>query len=204
MKERPIIMTTDSIRGILDGRKTMTRRVIKPQPELCGNFYELDKAGWSSGITSITPVYGHSLYYACPYGVPGDRLWVREAFKIEEENRVRYLADIDQPAYERGWRSSIFMPRWASRITLEVVNVRVERLQEISEEGAIAEGISPISPGYNGVMWSAKIADETLCSRDPIDLYSLVWDTLNAKRGYSWSSNPWVWVIEFKKAVSDG
>lgn len=183
MKERPILFSTEMVRAILDGRKTMTRRVMKPQPELRGNFYEFGKAGWSSGITSITPVYGHSLYYACPYGIPGDRLWVKETWAYTDYKDVCWKATDGESRIIR-WRSPIFMPRWASRINLEITGVRVERLQEMTYHDLEAEGMQ-------GELGAAS------------EEYIKLWDTLNAKRGYPWSSTPWVWVIEFRR-VSDG
>ena len=184
MKERPIIMTSESVRAILDGRKTQARMVMKPQPELRCNFYEFGGAGWSCSITSITPINGHSLYYACPYGVPGDRLWVREKFKIGQGRSIVYFDTPSRWAEGMSWKPSIFMPRWASRITLEVVNVRVEQLTDISDSDCYAEGI--ISP-----------QNDTL--GEPYYSFKDLWDSLNAKRGYPWSSNPWVRVIGFRR-----
>jgi len=162
MKARPIIMDAESVRGILGGRKTQTRR-----PILRGNL-------------------------RCPYGQPGDLLWVRETFRVkivESYSRkgpvwqrfVLYRADRDLPSsrFDR-WRSPITMPRWASRITLCVVNVRLEGLQEITEADAVAEGCP------DGV--------------NPREWFRQRWDTLNARRGFSWDVNPWVWVIEFENA----
>ena len=181
MTERPIMMTSESVRAILDGRKTQTRRVMKPQPELRCNFYEFGGAGWSCSITSITPIDGHSLYYACPYGVPGDRLWVRESWT--SSGMALYWKATDGADRVANWNSPIFMPRWASRLTLEVVSVRVERLTDISDSDCYAEGI--ISP-QNDILG------------EPYYSFKDLWDSINAKRGYPWSSNPWVWVISFR------
>lgn len=187
-KERPIIFSGDMVRAILAGRKTQTRRVVKDQ-----NAVEFSEE-------TREPLYVHSINcpgycdYACngggygdsPYGVPGDRLWVREKIGIQltpndkyPNGLVEYGADYHDGVdfiYEGGgsaWTPSIFMPRWASRITLEITGVRVERVQEITYLDAIAEGVD----------------------RD----YHLLWDRINAKRGYPWSANPWVWVVEFKR-----
>jgi hypothetical protein len=156
----------------------------------------------------------------CPYGVPGDRLWVREPWttslghfahtiiyqadnksaglKFSDDQQVwieRYERKHGNQGYSsylhevRGWAPSIFMPRWASRITLEVVNIRVERLQEISFDDAIAEGVCEYPPDAHGM--------RSECRR----WFQEIWDEINAKRGYGWDVNPWVWVIEFKQVT---
>lgn len=202
----PILFSSQMIRSILSGAKTQTRRVIKPQ----------------SLHNSEMPL---AAYQKCPYGTHGDLLWVREtwrAVELDSVDGILYAADsrfvaientIDAAnawcdSYSNGkhgskWRPSIYMPRWASRITLEMTGVRVQRLQAISERDAIAEGIechtsnlgsrhsnpTPIYPAFpdrDGGFLTAKAAFECL------------WDTINAKRGYSWHANPWVWVVNFK------
>jgi hypothetical protein len=194
MKERPILFSGDMVQAILDGRKTQTRRVIKPQPEIITTHdYSIKllqikgKGPWFEGDPNRT----------CPYGVVGDRLWVREMWctehrlddikpsKIGEAATVpiwyRATDDLNSVSLIPGkWRPSIFMPRWASRILLEITDVRVERLQKISEADAVAEGA-----GYWGC--------------DTVEVFRDLWDSINAKRGYSWSSNPWCWCISFKK-----
>lgn len=210
MKERPILFSSPMVRAILDGSKTQTRRIVKPQPHtVCGD----GKRAWSEGLYPGTFAYrdsdnGPNKYGQCPYGVPGDRLWVREAWachwandnlkpsEIEGEYwSVRYFADdfirgcaidgskamLDQCQKRR---SSIFMPRWASRITLEIVSVRVERLQDISEEDAKAEGIATTCPCAGG------------CDQHRKD-FCLLWESIHGLG--SWGSNPWVWCIEFKR-----
>lgn len=200
MRERPILFAGRLVRAILDGRKTQTRRVVKPSYLGDADCIEpLDDypAEWS--VWADGERHGNVL---CPYGVPGDRLWVRETGWQRPERTPRmmregadtwekYYFDADgldeaDHAQFKEWgfkrRPSIFMPRWASRLTLEVVNVRVERLQEISEEDALAEGIRP--PSDHG--------------RAPNrSLYASLWDELNG-RG-AWDANPWVWVVEFKR-----
>jgi hypothetical protein len=172
MKERPIIMGADSVRAILDGRKTQTRRVIKPQPKFIGapNVpFKTDDAN-PKGIIN------------CPYCKVGDRLWVREIFNCNEEG-IAYKAT--QPDMDGlPWKSPIYMPRTYSRITLEITDIRVERLQDITAQEAIAEGMP--------IPYVAR--DEY----EPISMYRELWEKLNSKRGYPWESNPWVWVIEFK------
>ena len=186
MKEHPILFSGEMVKAILEGRKTQTRRVIKHIPAMgkpddwCGKIKN----------PSFRQLFGDYARF-CPYGEPGDRLWVRETWAdlrsyINEtypnQAPVAYKADDTYLVGEK-WKPSIFMPRWASRITLEVVKVRVERVQEISVVDAIAEGIHPV---YG--------AQSIMC-------YAQLWDSINAKRGYPWDSNPWVWVIEFKRVA---
>ncbi len=192
MKERPILFSGPMVRAILEGRKTQTRRVIKPQPEKCG-----DNTVRFKGMTMAPS----SVHYNCPYGQPGDRLWVRETWRADVEGEtgavgIQYRADNhfedfagDSRVVEimRGsdnWRPSIHMPRWACRLLLDVKSVRVERLQDISNDDTAAEGVS----GYT--------------NKRRVDFIQL-WDSLNEKRGYGWETNPWVWVIEFERA-NDG
>ena len=191
MKYRPIIMSTDMVRAILDGRKTQTRRVLKPQPTLTGGVRIATLAGTGERWPFKCLTYK---YFAskcqCPYGRPGDRLWVRESFYVQPDiyhpdkpSPIHYKADEDTGCLEDYvFKPSIFMPRWASRTTLEITRIRAERVQDISEEGCIAEGIKDSGLGVVELLLS----------------YAVLWDSINAKRGYSWESNPWVWVIEFK------
>lgn len=188
MRERPIIMGADSVRAILDGRKTQTRRVIKPQPKFIGapNVpFKTDDAN-PKGIIN------------CLYGKVGDRLWVREIFNCNEEG-IAYKAT--QPDMDgMPWKSPLFMPRGASRITLEITDIRVERVQEITEEDAKAEGIKvlPLQDDSDPSAWY-QYAPGIFQERSATKSYELLWDSLNAKRGYPWESNPWVWVISFKQ-----
>lgn len=178
MSEHPILFSGPMVRAILGGRKTMTRRVIKPQPPP-----DLKEQLLAHGVMLI-----NRAWFLCPYGQPGDRLWVREAFKLWPNGEIFYAAT---PAPEKrgkflplgNWKPSIFMPRWASRITLEITAVRVERIQDISEEDIYAEGC---------------LYTPWLPSGDPL-VFQNVWDSLNAKRGYGWENNPWTWVISFKR-----
>ena len=227
MKERPIIMGAESVRAILEGRKTQTRRVIKPQPKFIGapNVpFKTDDAN-PKGIIN------------CPYGNVGDRLWVRETVFFEtfhqqsDEELERdgfnpnigvwvYRADNhDYPTITANWTSPMFMPREASRITLEITDIRVDRLQDITEDDALAEGIisneeyearasegnlfpCPSCKGYQvheafGYDYGITEVDCNCCDTQK-KRYRIVWDSLNAKRGYPWESNPWVWVVSFK------
>lgn len=209
MTERPIIFSGPMVRAILDGRKHQTRRVVtgpwrdKPLPEFRGGIGGINNPeewGWENGETGRhigfvdDPINEATL--PCPYGWPGDRLWVRETFYSTHktpcsENRIYYRANCDALAEEMlsvSWTPSIHMPKWAARIWLEVTGVRVERLQDISCADAIAEGIRPAAN-------SMTIDCDT---PDPRQGFKHLWDSLNAKRA-PWASNPWVWIIEFRR-----
>lgn len=178
MKERPILFSAPMVRAILDGRKNQTRRALNPQPDGGIQFNPCTPHGVLNGK-------GDTLI--CKFGKRGDRLWVREtwsqhpqfadiAFRADGEE----FEDSDGFTWILKWKPSIHMPRWASRIMLEITNVRVERLRDIGEDDAIAEGVSlsnfPMIPIYE---------------------YKELWESLNGKG--SWDLNPWVWVIEFKR-----
>lgn len=186
MKERGILMSGPMVRAILEGRKTQTRRAIKAE------------IGVANGE-----------WLKCQYGKPGDRLWVRETWApciggpCEPSNPVLYRADQFEHYDELRWRPSIFMPRWASRITLEITGVRVERLQDLSESDALAEGIYAAKSGRLGGTKEVETWDgrnffyhpDTHAARFD---YSSLWDSINGKK-HPWASNPWVWVIEFTR-----
>lgn len=190
MKERPILMSTPMVQAVLDGRKTMTRRVVKKTPCTCGyppgshncRLGNIGENQWACASLGFT-----GEFVRCPYGKVGDRLWVRESFR-QMQRGIDYKADHD---YRIGftWKPSIHMPRAASRINLEITGVRVERLQEITEEDANAEGF-PDTFRRNGSYESADLGKWKFIE---------LWDALNTKRGFGWDVNPWVWVIEFKK-----
>lgn len=187
------------VRAILEGRKTQTRRIVKPQPppmmhiDTC-HYNNTGFAFWHNGEGANTGTC------TCkdlkpPYGVPGDRLWVRETFYadvtqaefedvLHDGTGIYYRATEIHPHLFR-WRPSIHMPRWASRITLEVVSVRVERLNDISEEDAIAEGCPY---GVGGWMVDPAVGDKQ---------FPTLWESINGPG--SWDANPWVWVREFKR-----
>ncbi|EPR5658812.1 morphogenetic protein [Klebsiella quasipneumoniae] len=215
MKERGMIFNADMVRAILDGRKTQTRRIMKPQPEPCprgGHWWPSNvfktmlhvedemqngKGGWGGLVGD-----------ACPFGDVGDRIWVRETFQgplfdydlmdnyckdptpFEKPEFCVYKADgVPAPEFYDAddelhccWRPSIHMPRWASRILLEITDVRVERLKSISDGDAIREGCST--------------AD--MKSGDCVaDVFARLWASIYGSD--SWNANPWVWVIEFKR-----
>lgn len=205
MKSLPILFSAPMVRALLDGSKTQTRRVVKPQPYIDdqnnfwwngSNFGQNSKGPNALSITSPLPSSKTKRPH-CPHGVIGDQLWVRETFLdmhgtgIEYDGNKGYCfrADINNwgnesfKDYGLKWKPSIFMPRVASRITLEITGVRVERLQDISEADATAEG-TPHSLNHPA-------------GRTAIENYEHLWECLNGDD--SWSLNPWVWVIEFKK-----
>lgn len=205
MTDRPILFSAPMVRAILDGRKTQTRRVVKSpwkKREIVNlrSFYNDNGNSWSGefddphnwGIPNVIDQDPLSVYdMACKYGSRGDRLWVRETFGClgrspkdgapsdSEKSTTCYKATDRVPEHIIKWRPSIHMPRWASRITLEITNVRVERLQDISEADSIDEGVPADSDA------------------EPQDIYMSIWNELNGPA--SWFSNPWVWVIEFKR-----
>lgn len=202
MKARPILFSAPMVRALLAGTKTQTRRVVKPLPITLNrdtNSLEVDDENIANGrFAKQVP---------CPYGQPGDRLWVREAFDFlpaggpDEPQAcviVYWATGSTEPrcapesynpmiyGHEKV-RPSIHMPRWASRITLEVTHVRVERLQDISRSDAMAEGIDKES------LASYKRAG---VDRPAGFAYREIWESINGPG--SWDANPWVWVVEFK------
>lgn len=197
VKERPILFSGAMVRAILEGKKAQTRRVITPQP-----WWPSEAA--PDAISDMCPGFidGAGVAHRCPYGQPGDRLWVRETWRVGSadrntiwyrDNGVRVLADAAENLAGKflgdKWRPSILMFRWASRLTLEVTDVRVERLQDISEADAREEGIPPKYCDGSGCT----------CEQDVIGEYAELWDALNASRGYGWDVNPFVWVLTFRR-----
>ena len=203
MAEKPILFSGEMVRAILEGRKTQTRRVIKPQP-VVPKWTGIDWAEVGADNTIHRRI-------KCPYGRPGDLLWVRETwsgstesgyvYKPSEGQRIWYRADNNRPTWADGrWRPSIFMPRWASRITLRVTDVHVERVQDISEADAIAEGIERAETARGETLnWDYDIEDfPDPRLFDPVDSFQTLWDLINAKRGFGWDVNPWVWAVTFE------
>ncbi len=207
MRERSIIMGAESVRAILAGTKTQTRRVVKPQPRWWLG-YTLNERG--DGAIQCGPDYpdAEEDHVRCPYGGPGDRLWIKEGFAVAytdgndrplAEPPIIYRLGVPDPAPDgyTAWRSPLFMPRRYSRLTLEVVAVRVERLQDISADDCIAEGYpaSPLPTLYS--------YQDAMGQRYEVygrhTAFFAAWDALNAKRGYPWASNPWVWAITFRR-----
>lgn len=237
MRERPILFGGEMVRAILAGRKTQTRRLLKPQPVFSG-VKTLERARWCQVFDGrrdswepCAPVSGGTLVavtsngpWAWPYGRPGDRLFVREAwapadrllFGSEQDppQSIIYRADksgiifgadlrprkADVSALNWSsvrWRPSIHMPRWASRITLEIARVRVERLQDISEEDAREEGVTPWVYGH-GPVSAAELSCEPGMRTERMyrDGFEVLWDRINGSG--SWRANPFVWVVEFE------
>lgn len=180
MSERPILFSGPMVKAILEGRKTMTRRVVKPQPIDVVKNKGLENSWCAVRLNGAFPA-------VCPYGQVGDRLWVRETWYVENNDDYYpyYKASEEHPEIFPKWRPSIFMPRWASRITLEITGVRVEKLQEITEEDAMKEGVN----------WQDTAGLARFTAKK---LFMTLWDSINGKK-YPWASNPWVWVIAFKK-----
>ena len=184
MKERPILFNAEMVNAVLSGRKTQTRRLFKFQTE---DHVEL--ATGSDGRHCADDFENDLQYFECPYGKIGDQIWVRETFS-ETDYRTAYRADINDGIHciVEKWTPSIHMPRWASRIQLEITGVRVERLNDISEEDAVAEGCDK----------SKSVAARTIgWCETPVRAFNRLWKQIYGAD--SWQSNPWVWVVEFKK-----
>lgn len=209
MREHPIIFSAPMVRAILDGRKSQTRRVVEPK-------YDPANWDWDPKDKDYGPwvqdEYGDH-YKATDYAPwqPGDRLWVRETFAMISDWTVVdpdvgmpdgyiYRADWEWEEHPK-WKPSIFMPRAASRITLEVTSVRVERVQDITEDDAISEGVLTLSytPEYQKAFDEAVAAGQKPpLGESPRQRFARLWDSINAKK-YGWESNCWVWVIEFRR-----
>lgn len=225
MAERSLTFSGESVVNIRNGLKTMTRRVIVPQPVLVdGQVWEWPRvterkvpskpwvqsdASWANGIKNVTVAMARF----CPYGVVGDRIWVRETFALVKEIGLE-----DETSWEtwKGplpkehpegwvlefrategalggpWRSPRFMPRWASRITLELTDIRVERIRKISADDMRAEGTT-CALDYPGMTHCHCMPCVSLRQR-----HMTKWNNVNSKRGYPWSMDPFVWVLEFK------
>ena len=190
--ERPILFSAPMVRAILEDRKAQTRRVMKPQPPVGTRSVYRPFGGelnnWQGARGDLIAWYGR-----CPYGQEGDRLWVRETLRPSQRQVVTYAED-GGPAWRHGesvtwpWpktplvRTAIFMPRWASRILLGVVEVRAQHLHDIQESDALAEGVE-VKVRENGALVP----------------FRELWDSINEKRGFGWRGNPWVWAITFKR-----
>lgn len=207
--EHPILFSGEMVRAILDGRKTQTRRVIRPQPK-CVEYLHI---GGGVDWPCVPTADGCMMAMHCPYGAPGDRLWVQEIYHHDwEHGRYFYQADADTDGTvpylvsgiggsgggvgsanipESEWMPADAMDRHQSRITLEVKRVWVERVQEIRQGDIEAEGM--------------RISDGPVCDAyaDAKDDFRRLWDSINASKGYDWDTNPRVWCVEFER-VEDG
>ena len=230
MKERPILFSGAMVRALLDGSKTQTRRAVKLQVQHDDSWV----GGWkivhkrvTQALLTFNQLGGKPLgsdAAICPYGQPGDRLWVRETFgyvspdefeRPHAECNIEYRADLPlgctdrpgswpvdecagDPARPR-WRPSIHMPRAASRILLEIVSVRVERLQGIGEADCWAEGIEAVDRALDdlAIIHLAKRMGRSF--EDAAPTYAALWESINGAG--SWDANPWVWVVEFKRVM---
>ena len=209
MKTRPILFQPDMVRAILDGRKSQTRRVVKPQP--------VNYLFWSDGLQAWIDNLSSTSYrmakQKCPYGVPGDFLYVRESWCVHArhdgvkpselpeikylQNGVTYMADVykgEKSLWMGKTRPSIFMPREYSRLTLEITNVRVERIKDIVWPDIRSEGVECHYHDFE----SGFCVGECGYLRGS---FELLWDKMHKKSGFGWSDNPSVWVGEFKKVV---
>lgn len=210
MKEKQILFSAPMVRAILDGRKTQTRRVVKkaiPDESFINAPYNgFAFVGQFNGGTYTVP-------FLCPYGQPGDRLWVRETWQAYRQVNVEYNEceemespkdrhhGLYEPVYRADgksqpnkWFPAIHMPRDCSRITLDITNVRVERLHDISEADALAEGVEREGDGFRDYLMP-----ETQVCATAKDSFLTLWQSINGPD--SWAANPWVWVIEFKRVT---
>lgn len=232
MIERPILFSAPMIRALLAGTKTQTRRAVRVQPSARVGAAQVAAGLWAwlrgddGSIESLILGKGR-----CPFGQPGDRLWVREtwckgcAHEDDDSVCIAYRASQgpnDGPASsllvnniprpegvalwkdsDEVWRPSIFMPRWASRILLEVTDVRVERLQDISEADAAAEGVEQYGTGKDGGLrsinktWRAYGHEDTQHAVSAHASYRSLWNAINGAN--SWDANPWVWAVSFRR-----
>jgi len=213
-KEIPILFSTPMVQAIIDGRKTETRRVMKPQPLLLVYKNTLCVDSWNNYASDIEDDYKT---YKCPYGKPGDVLWVRESFNRDYPTKQIYFKAswetlpewLKEVANEHGfgaleWKPSIHMPKAAARIWLQVEEIRVERLQDITEESAIAEGIIDYEDGT----YKNYFTQKGLREQDGVDCilakgsFQSLWCSINGLE--SWDANPWVWVVKFKVLSTTG
>ena len=217
MKNTPLLMIQDMVSKTLEDLKTMTRRVLKEPFEISASGFITKRRG----NERFTP-------YECPYGKPGDRLWIKEThyrygkwiknglsktgrqkWKFKPlSNEIKYfdsVPDMLATGRRQGWhkRPSIFMPKWATRLWLEITDIRVERLHDISEKDAEAEGVETNTPDVRDGEWfhyGRGLDDFPAFSAK--ESFESLWDLINAERNggaYAWDKNPWVWVITFKR-----
>lgn len=205
MRSRPILFSTEMMQALLTGRKTQTRRVVKPQPMLQGrsddrvkiyqrgdsNLWEVKDNLSSDGFSSLNS-------FKCVYGKPGDVLWVRETW-MQAIRDFEYKADHPNDAHRFLWKPSIHMPKAACRILLRITNVRVERLQDIGRQDALREGIQERveleDTPHERTYYQYKFGGPTFLSA--VEAFAGLWKFINGSD--SWDANPWVWVVEFER-----
>lgn len=204
MRERPILFAGPMVRAIINGEKTVTRRVMKPFQvptlDVDGRWYSVaqrhPKWGFSvDGDTERECANALAASLCCPHGTPGARLWVRETYG-DAGCRLTYRADLEDGAHcmVKRWIPSIHMPRSASRILLKITAVRVERLQDISDEQALAEGVG-VTKHAVGVKLTSPNGESV-----PRAMFRELWQSINGRE--SWAANPWVWVVEFRRIAA--
>jgi hypothetical protein len=210
IKERPIPFSVEMVRQILNGQKTQTRRVVKPQL-IKGKLGDIVIKPAKGDAGSEWAMDANEFASDCPYGKPGDRLWVKETYLNYGDSHMPvyfYRADDDRKPVDRKWKGGRFMPRMASRLTLEITGVRVERLHDISYKDCFAEGIIVEEQGVTNDDMEKHFPAEVPESNEEgldqsYDAYAKahvekLWDARNGKK-HPWASNPWVWVVEFKR-----
>ncbi len=210
MKERPMLFNGEMVRAILEGRKTQTRRIITPSLKWADEVHleEGRDGSWipyNGADDSILSPDSIEEPIPCPYGILGDRLWVKETFcwsgYAYNHDEVIWRASENLGIDERGgnpWKPSIHMPRWASRILLEVVSVRVERVHDITDEDCQMEGIDVDHSDYTPDPNNESVRNESVYHWE----FSKLWNSINEAKGFGWDKNPWVWVVEFKVLTS--
>ena len=194
---KPILFSTPMVQAILKGRKTMTRRVMKPQP--VGEIKNRDYYEFYGTKTAriFTDTQGLCAKYALD-----DILWVRETWYQHYDGSFAYRASSELET--KGWRPSIFMPREACRIFLRVTDVRAERLQDITPEDVQREGLEAELPSEEAKARYPEGSDEMIgvhnwCKEYSQFIFRNLWNSINSKRGFGWDANPWVWVISFER-----
>lgn len=209
MKESPIPFKGDMVRAVLSGQKTQTRRPMKPIPVYPDAFDGLRREIHDGQVhfrASGAELPAHK--FRCPYGQPDDRLWVKETHARHPQfAEVAYRADgeefedADGFTWHPKWTPSIFMPRALCRITLEITDIRVERVQNITSDGAIAEGAYEVRKVGDDIAHATWTMDGLDWRYDtPREAFAATWDSLYAARSLGWDVNPWVWVVTFKRA----
>lgn len=225
MIERPILFSDVMVRKLLDGSKTQSRRVVRLPADSGtvhidpggtvfgpGPYLKVERATNDGGPTMHPRIYS-------PYGYPGTQLWVRETWSVmnaardtvilrghheRREDGLDIVYRSSEPHEHRGWRPSIFMPRWASRIKLEITEVRIQRLHDISDEDAKAEGVEPYTPPYGHISTEQRVPgpgfERCRLGDQPHRLpFAHLWDKINNRDGRRWADNCLVWALTFKR-----